>query len=159
MFFTNHSKLECQQYPTRMICLVQVVQHWIGWLNQLWNGQGPVWKSHVICPGRGRRHRQITSSCPFHRYWMTTHSDKLKATILHFSKGGVPDVHKMCPQTIDNKAFYMGKSTPWLSAVYSWEIQMSIKDTCYVWGKKQQNLQLLDVLACKKSLSDFEKMV
>ncbi len=26
-----------------------------------------------------------------------------------------------------------------------------LKDTCYVWGKKQQNLQLLDVLACNSA--------
>ena len=31
---------------------------------------------------------------------------------------------------------------------------VNIKDTCYVWGKKQQNLQLLDVLACNSANKD-----
>ncbi len=31
---------------------------------------------------------------------------------LYVSQGGVPDVHKMCPETLHNQAFYMGKSTP-----------------------------------------------
>ena len=31
---------------------------------------------------------------------------------LYFVKGGVPDIHKMCPLRTDNQAFYMGKSTP-----------------------------------------------
>ena len=31
---------------------------------------------------------------------------------LYFSKGGVPNVHEMCPWRIANQASYMGKSTP-----------------------------------------------
>ena len=27
-------------------------------------------------------------------------------------KGGVPDVHKICPRTIDKHSLFMGKSTP-----------------------------------------------
>ena len=44
-------------------------------------------------------------------------SDKLETKIkdinlFTFSEGGVPDVYKLCPGTIDNHSFDMGKSTP-----------------------------------------------
>ncbi len=41
------------------------------------------------------------------------------------------------------RKFILGRTLIWNGPV--------LKDTCYVWGKKQQNLQLLDVLACNSA--------
>ncbi len=83
-----------------------------------------------------------------HNYWSRVQDLRHKPKFFEVVQGGRQNLYRV--QEGETRIFiWVQEGVPeFFFRTFS---AFSFKDTCYVWGKKQQSLQLLDILACNSA--------